>query len=72
MVLYRSLSTSHYEAELSEAHMVELFEDQLYDRLQTKITIPTFGEDWQHLFRLFLRHRQEPRPQPSRGNHSLP
>src|SRR6266704_710852 len=71
MILYRPLPTPHDKTELSEAHLVELFEDQLYDRLQTEVAVLTPREDRQHLFRLLLRHRQEPRPKSRRRNHNF-
>src|SRR6266571_8352966 len=71
MILYRPLPTPHDKTELSKAHLVQLLEYKLNNRFQTKIPVLTLGEDRQHLLRLLLRHRQEPRPKSRRRNHNF-
>jgi hypothetical protein len=67
MVFDGSLAASHDETELLEA-LVQLLEDRLHYRLQPKIPTLALGDDRQHLLRLLLGDRQEPRTQSSRSN----
>src|SRR5438876_10409933 len=72
MILNSPLTTSHNKTEITEPHLVQLLEDQLDNRLQTQISILRLCEDRQHLLRLLLSYRQEPRAQPCCRDYSLP
>jgi len=52
IVFYGSFSSPDHKAELSKANIMQLFKNNLQNRLQTWLSIRSNSEDWKH----FLWH----------------
>jgi hypothetical protein len=65
MVLYGLFVSANHEAEFSKADSVELFKNNLEERLQTRLLVVSEGENGKQLLRHLLCNGQQSRSQTS-------